>query len=150
MADFTRPGDAPNLGKVFPHTCRDLGAVISRTALGAATVLSSTETGSLGRHHNPSSSGVQATMTIANKSGTIDVVMTIRRYNKATGTFTDFLSTTSQTANGTTILTVHPALTAAANSIAKDFIGEEFDIKVVSGTGSTPSLDLTVGVTLLP
>lgn len=147
MADFTRLEDAPSLGKVFPHTVRNLGSVLTLTAQGAGTVLSST---SRNRENNPSSRGVRATIVISGKSGTIDAVFTIRRYDKASASFIDMLSSASLTANGTTTLTVHPDLTAASNSIAKDFIGEEFDVKLVSGTGASPSFNCTVGIELLP
>lgn len=148
MADFTGPvTEAPVIGQVHPRTVRQIGAVLSLTAQGAGTVLSSS---SRGREKNTSSRGVRATIVIANKSGTIDAVFTIRRYDRASGTYIDMLSSASLTANGTTTLTVHPDLTTAANSIAKDFIGEEFDVKLVSGTGSSPSFDATVGIELLP
>lgn len=148
MADFTgNVTDAPVMGQVYPRTVRDLGAVLSLTAQGAGTVLSST---ARGREKNTSSRGVRATIVIANKSGTIAAVFTIRRYDRASGTYIDMLSSSSLTADGTTVLTVHPDLAVAANSIAKDFIGEEFDVKLVSGAGSTPSFDATVGIELLP
>jgi len=117
------------------------------TAQGAGTVLSST---ARGNERNLFSRGVRITAVIANKSGTIDVVLTVRRYDRASGSYIDMLSSASLTANGTTTLTVHPDLDAAANSVAKDFIGEEWDVKMVSGTGVTPSFDLTVGACLLP
>ena len=148
MADFTgRLSDIPVSGQVYPRTVRNLGSVLSLTAQGAGTVLSST---ARGREINLSSRGVRVTVVIANKAGTIDAVFTIRRYDKASGTFVNMLASASLTADGTTTLTVHPDLTAAANSIAKDFIGEEFDVQLVSGAGSTPAFDCTVGVELLP
>lgn len=147
MADFTNPAQAPVIGQVYPRTVQDLGVLIAVTAQGAGTILSST---ARGREKNVSSRGVRVDVTIANKSGTIDVVATIRRYNKATGAFIDMLSSASLTGNGTTSYIVHPDLTGSANVIVKDFIGEEFDVKVVCGTGSTPAADITVGACLLP
>lgn len=148
MADFTGPvTNLPVAGQFYPRTVRNLGAVLTLTNQGAGTVLSST---ARGREQNLSSRGVRVTIVITAKTGTIDAVFTIRRYDPASGTFIDMLSTASLTGTGTTTLTVHPDLTGASNSIAKDFIGEEFDIKLVSGTGSSPSFTATVGVELLP
>jgi hypothetical protein len=146
MADFNK-ANAPIMGKVIPILNEDLGLVLQATAQGAGTLSSSTLRG---REKNYSSRGARATMVISGKSGTIDVVLRLRRYDKASGTFINLLSSASQTADGTTTITVHPELTAAANSIAKDFIGEEFDVQIVSGTGSTPSFNATVGLELLP
>jgi hypothetical protein len=139
--------NVPLLGQFLPRTVRNLGSVLTLTEQGAGTVYSST---SRGRETNPSSRGVRATIVISGKSGTIDAVFTLRRYDKASGTYINMLSSASLTADGTTTLTVHPDLTAAANSIAKDFIGEEFDVMLVSGAGATPSFDATVGIELLP
>jgi hypothetical protein len=148
MADFTGPvTNMPVQGQFYPRTVRNLGAVLTLTNQGAGTVLSST---ARGREQNVSSRGVRVTIVITAKTGTIDAVFTIRRYDPASGTFIDLLSSTSLTAAGTTTLTVHPDLTGASNSIAKDFIGEEFDVKLVSGTGSSPSFTATVGAELLP
>jgi hypothetical protein len=145
MADFNK-ANAPIMGKVIPILNEDLGLVLQATAQGAGTLSSSTLRG---REKNYSSRGARATMVISGKSGTIDVVLRLRRYDKASGTFINLLSSASQTADGTTTITVHPELTAAANSIAKDFIGEEFDIQVANGAGSTPAWTGTVGVELL-
>ena len=148
MADFTGSlANMPVQGQFYPRTVRNLGAVLTLTNQGAGTVLSST---ARGREQNLSSRGVRVTIVITAKTGTIDAVFTIRRYDPASGTFIDLLSTASLTGTGTTTLTVHPDLTGASNSIAKDFIGEEFDIKLVSGTGSSPSFTATVGAELLP
>lgn len=148
MADFTgSAASLPIIGAVYPRTVRNLGSVLTLTNQGAGTVLSST---ARGREQNASSRGVRATIVISAKSGTIDAVFTIRRYDRASDTYIDMLSSSSLTATGTTTLTVHPDLTGSANAIAKDFIGEEFDVKLVSGTGSTPAFTATVGVELLP
>jgi hypothetical protein len=148
MGDFTNPHrQAPIIGQVLPRTVYDLGALITVTGQGAGTILSST---ARGNEKNTSSRGVRVNVLIANKSGTIDVVVTIRRYIKAFNAYVSMLASASLTANGTTSYIVHPELTAAANLVAKDFIGEEWDVQVVSGTGSTPSADITVAAEMLP
>lgn len=151
MGDFSNPHrQAPITGQMLPRTVYDLGALIELTGQGAGNINSS-DSGQRGeREVNTSSRGVRVDMVIANKSGTIDVVLKVRRYDKASAAFVEMLASASQTANGRTTLTVHPDLTAAANSIAKDFIGEEWDVRVECGAGVTPSADITVGACLLP
>src|SRR5260221_374938 len=110
MADFANPHrQAPLAEQVLPRTVYDLGALITVLAQGAGTLTSST----LRKNNelNTSSRGVRVDMVIANKSGVIDVTLNVRRYIKATQTYVTMLSSTSQTANGTTTLIVHPDLT---------------------------------------
>lgn len=151
MGDFTNPHRQSGIQyQVLPRTNYDLGALITLTAQGAGTVLSTASTQRGQREINTSSRGVRVDVNIANKSGTIDVVVTIRRYSKALAAFIDLLASVSLTANGTTTYVVHPEVAGAANVIVSDFLGEEWDIKVVCGAGSTPAADITVGACLLP
>ena len=144
MADFT--GLLTNLplsGQVVPRTVRDLGALLTFTAAGAATTLGADQV-------NPSSRGVRVTVDLTKNSGTIDVTVTISNKDLASGKYIDILSSVSLTASGTTTYTVHPDLTAAANVTAKDFIAENWRVKVVSGAGSSPNFTATIGACLLP
>lgn len=143
MADFSNPlRDTPLGPQVLPRMNYDLGAVITGTAQGAGTQSS-------GDLKNPIGRGIRVVLDITAKSGTIDVVCNIYAKDRASGKYTLLLASASKTATGTTILTVHPDLTGAANTIAKDLLGEEFKIEVVNGTGSTPSATYTVGACLL-
>lgn len=121
----------------------DIGAVLVMTANGAGT-----QTGAL--LYNPWSAGVRVIVDITAKTGTIDVTCNIYTVDRASGKAILRLASASLTATGTTEYIVHPALTAAANTIAKNFIGEVFRIDLVHGTGSTPSTTGTVGACLLP
>lgn len=143
MADFTgKLTDLPLNEQMVPRTTRDLGAILTFAAAGAGTTNSNDQV-------NPSSRGVAIILDITAKSGTIDVVVTIQKKDSASGKYIDVLSSVSVTATGTTVYLVHPDLTAAANSIAKDILFEQWRVKVVSGAGSTPSFTATVGAVLL-
>lgn len=145
MADFTVPRDQiPVTAQVVPQTCYDFKtAIITATAQGAGTQTS-------GDLVNPSSSGIRVTLDITAKTGTVDVVCNIYQKDPASGKYTLLLASASKTATGTTILTVHPALTGSANLIGKDFIGAVFKVELVHGAGSTPATTATVGACLLP
>lgn len=144
MADFTgRDTNLPNIGQVHPRTVKDLGALITLTAAGAGTTNSDDQV-------NTSSRGLRVVADLTKNSGTIDVVVKVFSKDKASGKYIERLASASLTATGVTEYIVHPDLTAAANTIAKNFIGEEWRVQVVSGAGSTPNFDLTVGACLLP
>lgn len=144
MADFTGSrSNLPIMGQVFPRTNDDLGAAITLTAAGAATTNSADLI-------NTSSRGVRVVADLTKTSGTIDVVVKIFSKDRASGEYIERLASVSLTATGVTEYIVHPELAAANNTIAKNFIGEVFKVQVVSGAGSSPVFDLTVGVCLLP
>lgn len=121
----------------------DLGTVLTATAQGAGTQT----TGDL---LNPWSAGVRVVVDITAKTGTIDVTCNIYSKDRASGKRILRLASVSLTATGTTEYIVHPALTAAANTIAKNFITELFQVDLVHGAGTTPATTATVGVCLLP
>lgn len=150
--DFSNPHrDAPITNQVLPRTVFDLGSsLVTLTAAGAATSYSTDAAQRGKREVNTSSRGLRLTANLTKNAGTIDVVVTIQSYDKATGQYVDRLSSASLTATGTTEYIVHPDLTAAANTIAKNFLGEEWRVKVVSGAGTTPDFDLAIGACYLP
>lgn len=150
--DFSNPHrDAPITSQVLPRTVFDLGtSLVTLTAAGAATTLSS-DSGQRGKNEiNTSSKGLRLVVDLTKNAGTIDVVVTIQSYDRGTGKYIDRLASASLTATGTTEYIVHPDLTAAANSIAKNFLGEEWRVQVVSGAGITPDFDLAIGACYLP
>lgn len=150
--DFSSPHrDAPITSQVLPRTVFDLGAsLVTLTAAGAATTLSSAATQRGKNEINTSSRGLRLVVDLTKTSGTIDVVVTIQSYDRGTGQYIDRLVSASLTATGVVEMVVHPDLTAAANTIAKNFLGEEWRVKVVSGTGSSPVFDLEIGACYLP
>lgn len=131
MSDLLR---APN---------NDLGTLITATAQGAGTQTS-------GDFNNPWAAGIRVIVDITAKTGTIDVVCNIYSKDRASGKYILRLASASLTGIGTTEYIVHPTLTAAANSIAKNFIGEVFKVELVHGAGTTPATTATVGACLLP
>ena len=150
--DFSNPHrEAPLTSQVLPRTVFDLGAsLVTLTAAGAGTTYSTDSTQRKKNEVNTSSRGLRLVVKLTKNSGTIDVVVTIQSYDKATGEYIDRLASASLTATGVTELIVHPDLTGAANSIAKNFLGEEWRVKVVSGAGASPNFDLSVGGCYLP
>ena len=144
MADFTGiDTNLPKLGQVNPRTVQDLGALITLTAAGAGTTTGPVQ-------YNTSSRGMRAVVNLTKNSGTIDVTLNIYTIDKASGQAILRLASVSLTATGVTEYIVHPDLTAAANTIAKNFIGEQWRCDIVSGVGTSPVFTLTVGACLLP
>ena len=124
-------------------TNNEIGAVITATAQGAGTQTS-------GDLFNPWGQGIRVVVDITAKTGTIDVTCNIYAKDRASGKYILRLASASLTATGTTEYIVHPDLTAAANSIAKNFLGEVWKVELVHGAGSTPATTATVGACLLP
>lgn len=144
MADFTQKDtQLPVMGQMMPRTCKDLGALLTFIDAGAGTTDSADQV-------NTSSRGVRVVVDITEKTGTIDVVATIQSKDKASGKYISRLSSASLTAVGTVELTVHPDLADSSNVADQGFLGEEWRVRVVSGTGSTPVFTATVGACLLP
>jgi len=147
MSDFSDPLRQSSVGKgqVLPRLNYDMGALpnLSVTNQGAGTLSS-------GDLRNPSGRGIRVVLDITAKTGTIDVVVNIYSKDEASGKYTLRLASASKTATGTTELLVTPDLTAAANTIAQNFLGEVFKVEVVNGAGSTPSATYTVGACLIP
>lgn len=125
------------------NLCYDTGVLIQATAQGAGTQTSPDQS-------NPSARGIAVVVDITAKTGTISVVCNIYRKDTASGKYTTLLSSAALTGTGTTTMIVHPDLTAAANTIAKDFIGSTWKVDLVHGAGVTPATTATVGACLLP
>ena len=138
MPEFTTPAtQTPFIGQVLPRNNYDLGAVISLAAAGAGTTTY--------RGYNTSGRGVIVVVDITAKTGTIDLVVSIYRRDKASNKRTLLLASASLTGIGTTTMKVHPTdVTDAANTAKKEFLGEEFEIEAVSGAGVTPAITATI------
>jgi hypothetical protein len=79
-------------------------------------------------------------------AATPSVVFTIEGKDLASGKYYTILASAAITGTGTTILRVSPGLTAAANTIAKDFIPFVWRLKVVAADAD--SLTYSVGAHL--
>lgn len=142
MADFSGGNkNAAQIGQICSNV--DLGALITLTAAGAGTTNGLDQINNNGR-------GVSVVLDITAKTGTIDVVVNIQTKDVASGKYITLLSSASKTATGTTRLVVYPTITASANVIAQDLLGEVWRVQVVCGTGSSPVTTCTVGACLLP
>jgi len=75
------------------------------------------------------------------------VVFTIQGYDQASGKAYTILASSAITGTGTTVLRVHPDLTASANAIAKDVIPAHFKITAVHG--NSDSITYSVGASLI-
>lgn len=86
---------------------------------------------------------------ISAKSGTIAVVVNVQGKDLASGQYYTIASTASLTGTGATVLTLYPGTTAASNTVVNLPLPATWRIQVVSGTGSTPSVTMTVGASLI-
>ena len=89
--------------------------------------------------------GAVVGVNISAKSGTIAVVVKIMGKDVVSGQYYDICDTASLTGTGLTTLTVYPGAVAVSNSVCNALLPTTWRIEVVSGTGSTPSVTMTVG-----
>lgn len=70
----------------------------------------------------------------------------VRGKDVASGVYYDILDSTSLTGTGSTLLTVYPGVAASPNVAVLPPI---WRVEVVCGTGSTPSVTMTVGASVV-
>lgn len=121
---------------------RNLPALVTLTAAGAGTTDSPDQ-------DNPGGRGVVVVADITASSGTIAVTVAIQGKDAASGKYYTLLTSASLTGTGTTVLTVYPGLTAAANVTVTNVLPATWRVRVVSGAGVTPSVTMTVGACIL-
>jgi hypothetical protein len=119
---------------------KNLLNVLSLNAQGAGTVQSSPL-------HNPYGRGVKLVVDVTAVSGTPSLVVTLQGHDPSSGKNYTILASAAITAVGTTVLTVYPGLTVAANSVANDVLPIQWNVKAVI-SGTTPSVTATVGASL--
>lgn len=113
-------------------------AIVKLTAAGAGT----TDSADLS---NPYGRGVTVVTNISAKSGTIAVTVSIQGKDRVSGAYYTICSTPSLTTTGTTVLSVYPGMAVSANVSCSAPLPPTWRVEVVSGTGVTPSVTLTVG-----
>lgn len=91
--------------------------------------------------------GLVAVIDVTAVTSSPSVVFTIQGKDPASGKYYDILASSAITGTGTTVLRVHPDLTAAANSVAKDMIPRVWRIKAVHGNAN--SISYTVGASMV-
>jgi hypothetical protein len=75
------------------------------------------------------------------------VVFTFQGKDPASGKYNDIISSAAITGTGTTVIRIHPELTAAANTIAKDVIPTYWRIRAVHADAD--SITYSVGVSIV-
>jgi 2-keto-3-deoxy-galactonokinase len=117
-------------------------ALVTLTAAGAGTTDSPDQ-------YNAFSSGAIVGVNISAKTGTISVTVAIQGKDIASGQYYQLCQTAALTAAGFVTLMVHPGLTAAANTVCNVPLPPTWRVEVVSGTGTTPAVTMTVGAALI-
>lgn len=121
---------------------QNLDALVTLTAAGAGTTNSADQV-------NGGARGVVVVADITVVGGTIAVTVAIEAKDAASGKYYTLLTSASLTGTGTTVLTVYPGLTPASNVTVSNVLPRTWRVKVVSGTGTTPAVTMTVGACLL-
>ena len=75
------------------------------------------------------------------------VVFTVQGYDPASNKAYTILASVAITGTGTTVLRVHPDLTASANTIAKDMMPRH--CRILADHSNTDSITYSVGVSLV-
>lgn len=75
------------------------------------------------------------------------LTVTIQGKDRASGKYYTLLASAALAATGTTVYTVYPALTAAANVTASDVLPESW--RVITAVGGSQSITYSVGASLL-
>jgi hypothetical protein len=87
--------------------------------------------------------GVKVIIPITAVTSTPSTTFTVQGRD-AQGNLFDILASTAQAATGTVVLTVHPDLTGAANSVAKDFLPPTWTIKAAHGNANSMTYSISV------
>jgi len=96
---------------------------------------------------NPDSRGVRVTVDVT-VATTTSAVINIQIKDPASGKYVTILSSAAITTVSTTVLTVYPGATAAANAAVSIPLGRVWRVQAVV-TGGSSALTATVGASLL-
>lgn len=91
------------------------------------------------------SQGLVVVIDVTALTAGASLVFTIQGVDPVSGATWDILASAAVVATGTTVLKVHPALTASANAVAKDVVPARVRVKVVPA--DTKSVTYTIGAT---
>lgn len=117
-------------------------ALITLTAAGAGTTDSPDQLNLYGK-------GAVVGINISAKSGTIAVTVAIQGKDVASGQYYQICQSASLTTAAFTTLTTYPGTTAASNVDCTAPLPTTWRVEVVSGTGSSPSVTMTVGASVI-
>ena len=88
--------------------------------------------------------GIQVIIDVTAIAATPSVVPTIDGFDPLSAKWYNLLTGSAVTGTGTTVLRIHPDLTAAANLTAKDFLPERY--RIVMTHADADSITYTVGI----
>jgi len=108
--------------------------VVFSSAARTATSTATLHTGSIGGAF---------VINVTASAATPSVVFTVKGVCPASGAKYTILASAAITGAGTTVLRIHPSLTAAANTIAKDFLSSGIEVEAVHA--DTDSITYSVG-----
>jgi hypothetical protein len=117
-------------------------ALVTLAAAGAGTTDSAVQTNYYGK-------GAIVGINISAKSGTIAVTVAIQGEDLTSGQFYTICQTASLTSAAFSILTAYPGIHETANVSCSAPLPLLWRVEVVSGTGSTPSVTMTVGASVI-
>ena len=93
--------------------------------------------------------GVNLVIDVTAVSGTTPtLVVALRGYDPTSGKYYTILASATISTVGTTVLSVYPGLTAAANSVANAVLPRTWDVVATIG-GTTPSFTMSIGASML-
>jgi hypothetical protein len=146
MAGANLEGVGPSLfnGATFDRqrNNNDTGAIVTLSAATTQTTTTSNQTNFNGR-------GLNLVINITAISGTSPTLtVTLQGVDTASSAVYTILVSAALTATGTTVLSVYPGLTAAANTVANAILPRTFNIKYVIG-GTSPSVTATIGASVI-
>ena len=73
-------------------------------------------------------------------------VVTIQGKDPSSGTYYTILASAAITGTGTTTMRVHPDLTAAANTVAKDMMPAVWRVSVTAGNGNSATYSIGASI----
>lgn len=119
----------------------DTGALITHTAASAGT--------NSGDQTNFNGRGLKLVIDVTALTGTTPTLtVTIQGKDPVSGKYYTILVSAALAAVATTVLTVYPGLTAAANLTAVDILPRTFRILTAIG-GTTPAVTATIGASVI-
>lgn len=99
--------------------------------------------------NNISGKGLKLVIDITAITGTgPTLTVTLQGKDVASGKYYTILASAALAATGTTVLTVHPGLTAAANVVANDILPKTWRVISAIG-GTTPAVTATIGASIV-
>jgi hypothetical protein len=119
---------------------RDLDAGQLLSAVGATTSQNTAD------QVNVDHAGVKVYINVSN-AGTGSITVAIQGKDPGSGTYFTILASAAIVANGLTVLTVYPGITAVTNVSASDCLSRQWRISVTANNANP--VNYTIGATLI-